>query len=537
MLNKPHVMKKFLLLLWALTTLALQGQTLTERLLWVDTMGTYKIEPYSYTISFDRDGNYCFCVKKDGNQTAVASNAPIDGLCYAGGGYSKYGSSRFLRLCDSPNTDPLYVMNGDGTNIYGPVAGTVVGYRSGETRQHFANTSLRNDTAFFYLDGRLAYSAPQETIKKFKLKDENWVDFSNNGNAIYYLEQDERFVLYVNDHPVDTSELHFDALAINDKGDYLYAKLVKFDKPIGQYDYAYFIHTKDTVFDCVRTTWKYAMKGDGAYYCTGDDCGPDYLVLNGRMRNGIEDFSNITLLDSKNAFYTFEKDNHLYLNVNGNDYLVGFEELFKPSMDSNGHFAYYGLKDYYLYKVVDNVKVEEPLSKYGVRAMPLYISPQGSSVHYFKTDDSVYVYKDEELLFNPIRRTEKFMIYPWDEVLPKMWEYGKPSYGHSLFCMNYEDKGYFVYDGQFSEALLPLFKQYGDNPKPGGVVDGLFNDYGYFAILNTGEKEYQVVVNGRICAELFNVDSIFSEKSYFDGRHVTFYGMKNNAVYQFVVTL
>ena len=530
-------MKKFLLLLWALTTLALQGQTLTERLLWVDTMGTYKIEPYSYTISFDRDGNYCFCVKKDGNQTAVASNAPIDGLCYAGGGYSKYGSSRFLRLCDSPNADPLYVMNGDGTNIYGPVAGTVVGYRSGETRQHFANTSLRNDTAFFYLDGRLAYSAPQETIKKFKLKDENWVDFSNNGNAIYYLEQDERFVLYVNDHPVDTSELHFDALAINDKGDYLYAKLVKFDKPIGKYDYAYFIHTKDTVFDYVRTTWKYAMKGDGAYYCTGDDCGPDYLVLNGRMRKGIEDFSNITLLDSKNAFYTFEKDNHLYLNVNGNDYLVGFEELFKPSMDSNGHFAYYGLKDYYLYKVVDNVKVEEPLSKYGVRAMPLYISPQGSSVHYFKTDDSVYVYKDEELLFNPIRRTEKFMIYPWDEVLPKMWEYGKPSYGHSLFCMNYEDKGYFVYDGQFSEALLPLFKQYGDNPKPGGVVDGLFNDYGYFAILNTGEKEYQVVVNGRICAELFNVDSIFSEKSYFDGRHVTFYGMKNNAVYQFVVTL
>ena len=144
-------MKKSLLLLFALAALALQGQTLTERLLWEDTTGTYKIEPYSYTISFDRDGNYCFCVKKDGNRTAVSSKVPIDGLCYAGEGYSKYGSSRFLRLCDSENADPLYVMNGDGTNIYGPIAGTVQGYRSGGTRQHFANTSVRNDTAFSIL--------------------------------------------------------------------------------------------------------------------------------------------------------------------------------------------------------------------------------------------------------------------------------------------------------------------------------------------------------------------------------------------------
>ena len=70
-------MKKSLLLLFALAALALQGQTLTERLLWEDTTGTYKIEPYSYTISFDRDGNYCFCVKKDGNRTAVSSKVPI----------------------------------------------------------------------------------------------------------------------------------------------------------------------------------------------------------------------------------------------------------------------------------------------------------------------------------------------------------------------------------------------------------------------------------------------------------------------------
>ncbi len=71
-------MKNFILLVFAFAALALQGQTLTEKLLWSDTTGAYEIETYSYTISFDRDGNYCFCVKKDGNRTAVASNVPIE---------------------------------------------------------------------------------------------------------------------------------------------------------------------------------------------------------------------------------------------------------------------------------------------------------------------------------------------------------------------------------------------------------------------------------------------------------------------------
>ena len=531
-------MKNFFLLVFAFAALALQGQTLTEKLLWADTSGTaYEIEPYNHTFSFDRDGNYCFCVKRDGNSTIVSNKAPIEGLCYAGGGYSNGCGSRYLRLCNQKDADPLYVMNEGAPNFYGPIAGTVQGYLSGNTRQHFANTSVRNDTAFFYLDGRLVHSSPLVTIKQFKLEDEDWVDFSENGNVIYYLEQNDRFVLYVNGQPIDTSDRHFNALAINDKGDYVYATSFKPEKPVGKYDYMFFIHTKDTVFDYVRTTWRSVLTENGAYYFNGDDCGPDYLVLNGRLRKGIESFKNITLVDSKNAFYTYEIDKQLYLNVNGKDYPVDFDGIYNPTMDTNGHFAYFGIKDYYLYKVVDNVKVEEPLSKYGVRAMPLYISPQGSSVHYFKTDDSVYVYKDEELLFNPISKSEKYTIYPWDEVLPKLWEYRKSSYGHSLFCMNYGDKGYFVYDGQFSEALLPLFKQYGDDPKPGGVVDGLFNDDGYFAILNTGEKEYQVVVNGRICGELYNVDRIFSEKSYFDGRQVIFFGMRDNAICQFFVTL
>ena len=536
---KPRIMKKFFLLLFALAALALQGQTLTERLLWADSSGTAdEIELYNHMFSFDRDGNYCFCVKRDGNSTIVSNKAPIEGLCYAGGGFSKGCGSRYLRLCSQKDADPLYVMNEGAPNFYGPIAGTVQGYLSGNTRQHFANTSVRNDTAFFYLDGRLVYSSPLVTIKQFKLEDEDWVDFSENGNVIYYLEQNDRFVLYVNGQPIDTSDLHFNALAINDKGDYLYTEIVKPENPVGKYDYMFFIHTKDTVFDYVRTTWRSVLTENGAYYFNGDDCGPDYLVLNGRLRKGIESFKNITLVDSKNAFYTYEIDKQLYLNVNGKDYPVDFDGIYNPTMDTNGHFAYFGMKGYYLYKVVDNVKVEEPLSKYGVRAIPIHITPQGSSLHYFKTDDTVYLYRDNELLFKPIHGTETFTIQSWDHVLPRIYAQKPPENGHSLVCLNYGDYGFFVHDGQLSEPLPPLADYYavGDS-EFGSVVEGVYNEHGYFAVLKVGEKDYQVVVNGRICGEIHDVDKVFPRKGYLDAQQVTFYGMRNNAIYQFVVTL
>ena len=180
-------MKKFLLLFFALAAVAMQGQTLTERLLWADTSGTCEIEPYSYTMSFDCDGNYFFLVKKDKDRIAVTNKTTTGELCYAGGGYRKGCSSRYLRLCNQKNADFLYVMNKDGTNIYGPIAGTVQGCLSGGTRQHFANTSVRNDTAFFYLDGRLVYSSPLETIKQFILSDEEWVDFWNRMAVLCFM--------------------------------------------------------------------------------------------------------------------------------------------------------------------------------------------------------------------------------------------------------------------------------------------------------------------------------------------------------------
>lgn len=538
-------MKKTHLLFFILIVFALQGQknllgqNFTERLLWTDTSGSLEIEKNTFNFSFDREGNFCFRVKKSGDDWIITNNSTLDKLCPAGAGFGKHGGCEYFRSCAQKYANYVYAKNQDGTTIYGPITGTVQGYHTGHTRQHCAVTSVLGDTAFFYLDGRMVYSTLLENIKQFKLSNEDWVDFSENGNVIYFLEQNNRFVLYVNDLPIDSSDFRFYSLSINDKGDYIYAKGFRPEQPIGKYDYMFFIHTKDTALDYVRTTWNYALTGNGAYYFSGDDNGPYYIAINGRLHRDIESIRNIILLDNKNSFYTFKKKNKLFLNVNGVDYPVDFKEIYYPSMDTNGHFAYFGMKNYFLYKVVDGNVSKKPLAKYGVMAEPMHISADGHTLYYFKAIDSIYVYQDNDLILKPIKSKEPIELMPWDDVIHCWSYYKKPANGHSLLCLNYGNQGYFVHDGKLSEALLPLtlWSSWGIEPVVGCIVEGVFNENGFFAIQYTGEKQYVLMVNGLVYKELQGIDKIIPDKGFFDGNRVIFYGIKNHDIYQFILAL
>lgn len=541
-------MKKKALFLFILVVFALQGQEIllgqnfTERLLWADTSGSLEIEKNAFNFSFDHEGNFCFWVKNSDGDRVITNNSSLGKLCPAGAVFGKHGGIEYFRSCAQKYANCVYAKNQDGTTFYGPITGRVQGYHTGHTRQHIAVTSVLDDTAFFYIDGQKVYSSLLENIHQFKLSNEDWVDFSDNGNVIYFLEQNNRFVLYVNNLPIDSSNFRFYSLSINDKGDYVYAKGFRPEQPIGKYDYMFFIHTQDTVFDYVRTTWNYALTENGAYYFSGDDNGPYYIAINGRLHKNIESIGNIILLDKNNAFYTFKKKNKLFLNVNGMDYPVDFNKIYYPSMDNNGHFAYFGMKNHFLYKVVDGNVGKKPLAKYGVKANPMHISPDGHILYYFEAIDSIYVYKDNDLILKPIKRNdsiELIKLMPWDDVIHCWSYYKKPTNGHSLLCLNHGNQGYFVHDGQLSEALIPMTSTYswGTDPVVGCIVDGDFNENGFFAIQYTGEKHYTLMVNGLVCKELQDIDKIIPDKGFFDGNHVFFYGIKNHDIYQFILTL
>jgi len=226
------------------------------------------------------------------------------------------------------------------------------------------------------------------------------------------------------------------------------------------------------------------------------------------------------------------------LNVCGKIYETDFEKLLCPALDADGNFACYGLKDYYLYKFVQGKKVENPLSKYGVRATPVYISPTGESIHYFETDDSIYLYRDDSLMFNPFSQSSGFSIVERDEFLPiNSSSIYSVAGRNSLLLLNCGQESHMVFNGKISRPLLPVIEEnYSGQREPGTIIAGDMNDHGFYAIQITGRKKFLININNEIYKEIENLDGIVTNSCYFDGNSLIFYGIKKRSFYQYTLS-
>ena len=524
----------FLLVLGVIV--AAQAQTVTERRLFTDGNDSLclKILSYDLCYAFDRNGNYGFKVKKNDLHYFITETDTLGPFKEYGGTYSRNGGISTFQKESASST--FWYMNEKGTTLYGPAVGVRQGHQTSDTRNHIAVTTVHKDTAHFYINNQLVYSALLTELKQIKLSEGDWVAFSENGNVLYYLEQNGKINLYKNGEKIDSSDFLYSNLAINDNGDYLFAKGFRPDPPIEKYNYAFYVHTQDTAFDYVRTVWQSVLTRTGGYYTSGNDNGSDYIIINGVLHKNIDKIADKTILDKRNSLFCYERDSRKYLNVNGKDHPCHFDKIFEPTMDANGHFAYYGLKNYYLYKVVDDLTDPQPLSRYGVRAQPLYISPGGSSLHYFKTDDSIYFYKDNDLIFNPIPKNQPFLVLA-EGFLPTRTPYWNPKNGHSLFSIRYGDHSYIAYDGNLSKPLEPISEHYGGEYKIGNLMAGEFNEHGFYVIQKIGEKKFLIIINNLIYKEIDDLDHIVKEHVYFDGKTLVFYAVKGMSFYQYTITL
>ncbi len=207
-------------------------------------------------------------------------------------------------------------------------------------------------------------------------------------------------------------------------------------------------------------------------------------------------------------------------------------------MDTTGNFAFFGLKDYYLYKFINGIKDPTPLSKNGVRAMPIYINPKGSSIHYFKTDDSTYIYQDDKLLFSPMSNKRNFFVEPYSEVIEEHFIKGRPQNANDLSYMELDTIGYFIYNGTFSRPMKPATKSSYSPVKPiGEIIAGSFTDKGFFAIQKTGNETFTVNINNKIYQQIDGFQTIIPDCCYFTGNKLIFYGISGLSFYQFELEL
>jgi len=510
-------------------SLNLYGQTITELHILTDTQDSLFFK--SRNVAFDRSGNYCFDIKKNRQEYFVTNNDTIGGFKFIGSTFGRGGNINYTYSSD-PQNKPYYYKNAYGTKIYGPAIGKIEDFQTSGTRENLSIVTILNDTVYYYINGKLLAKNRKDPKIHYSIKDD-WVAFSENGNVIYYIEQDSVYNLYVNSKLIDSSKFEYTQLAINNNGAYIFAKGERPEKPIGKYNYMFFIHSTDTILGYVRTVWDYILKENGAYYYSGDDNGPYYIAINNKLYKGIKPISNIILIDKDNYFYSFEEKGENKINVNGKIYSHDFEQIFFPTLDKLGNFAFFGQKDYYMYKFINGEKVKDPLSKYNVRAIPLYISPKGESIHFFSTEDSTYLYRNDSLVFQPISNNTNFKIIPHQEILPTNFLKNEAENGNSLFYLEYEQQGYFVFNGKLSKPLMPV--KY--NNQKGSIVAGIFNENGFFVFQKIDEKKFLININNETYKELYGVDYLINDNYFFDDKVLIFYGVKGYSFYQYKIDL
>jgi len=532
------VTKKIIILVFIAMTVAdsVFAQTLKERLILTDTKDSIYLN--AKWISFDRAGNYCFEVKVNDSEYFYTNTDTIGGFNFIGSIFGNGGGIAYTHQYGDKEDKPWYFKNVNGTKIYGQVRGEEKRYMDGHTDQNMAITVTYNDSVYYYANDKLVSQIQIAKADKFGIENSDWCSFSENGNVIYYTKNDNLYSVYVNGKQIGTSYSEYYQLRINNKGQYIFAEGRKPKEKDGKYDFMFFTHSNDTTLGPVRTVWDCDLKENGGYYYSGDDNGTDYIVINNNLHKNLDAISNITLIDKTSYLFTYKENGAEKINVNGKSYTVPFNEIFYPTLDRKGNFAFYGINDFYLYKFVNGKQDPKPITKYDVRPTPLYISPKGKTLLYFKTDDSTYIYEDEKLLFPAFSSSANFNVQPYTEILPNDFERGKAKNGNNLLYLELDTTGYFIFNGQFSKPMIPVKESsYTTEKTKGEIVAGKFDDYGFFAIQKIGTDKFLININNTYYKEIDGVQDILEKGCYFDDKELVFYGIKGFSFYQYTLKL
>lgn len=513
------------------------GQRLEERLVLTDTKDSTFLK--SESMNFDKEGNYCFEVKKDDKEYYFYTNKDTIGPFQSiGGTFGRGGDIAYTKHYGDKEDKPWYFKNYNGIGVYGQVRGKLRRFMDSETKENMAITVTYKDSVYYYLNNKLVSQINIKKADEFGLENYDWCSFSENGNSIYYLKKDSLYFIYVNGNLIDTSYSNYAELSINNNGEYIFGEGRKPKSKNGKYDFMFFTHTNDTMLGPVRTVWNHDLKENGGYYYSGDDNGTDYIAINNTLHKNLKSISNITIIDKTNYLFTYNENGTKKINVNGKTFTIPFSEIYFPSLDSKGNFSLYGIKDYFLYKYVNGKQDTKPITKFDIRPIPLYISPEGKTLLYFKTDDSTYIFQDDKLLFPAFSSSSNFSVQPYNKILPNDFHRKKTSNGNNLFYIEIDTIGYFVFNGQFSRPMIPAKENsYEKKKKLGEIVAGKFDDNGFFVIQNTGDNKFIININNKYYKEIEGIQEILEKNCYFNGKELVFYGIKGLSFYRYSLTL
>lgn len=544
---KANISQVLRVLLFPLLVLAIQSQAqqVTERIITRDKGDSMLLKAFRST--FDTAGNFYFetLMKGPGERFALQTNKKTYPPVYWGNSialapYKALISDAFF---SDSTKKKLYYKNKSGTTVYGPAPGRIREILE-FGNNHLAIELCTGSRSTLFIDGTAVNTT--DTLKQ------HWLcSFSDNGNVIYTTHKEGMYRLYVNYSLLDSSRKPFTDIAINNNAFYTFVKPT---------EAGVFVHTPQGKYGpMVAATYSGLWENNGYYYwgCKNNEC---TILANGKLFDHIPEpratideeqtMSNATGSEftptikpySSAGFvctYTEDRKKGLILNKDGKKTLLDFEYNGDIATDHNGGYAFYGIRTdtthqfSRTYKYINGQeKLIPPLpKKVANRLMPLQLSPDGSSVYYYQTRDSIYLFRNDTPFSKPIW-VKTFAV--WDEeILP----HSTNSAQHYFKGINMAGATYIIYDNTLSRALPLAFLAYDrfDEPTKGSIVAGQVNEHGYYLIEYISPGKYLLIINNQIYKDLEGIDYVFGDQGYFYDGTLVFYGLKGKAFVEYKV--
>lgn len=525
------MMRKWLyIIILILSSQILKSQKITKQIIFnYKNDSTFSIS----NIIFDEYGNYTFTIRKNNKYFIIRNHDTI--ACTD----KIHHSTVYFLYSDRDSLNKIiYFKNPYSTVIYGPIYGNMLIFNEINHSKNNAGVIIENKDKFYYYKDNQLLSYQLKKEKNYF--NDKWIYFSSNGNYIYYIK-DSITKLYVNSKLIDSIDKgYFNDIYINNNGMYAYTKCKIIKTSHKTNTIINYIVTKDNIIKntCGIKTYgtnRVKILDNNGYYINEDEC----ILVNGNYYSNLKDIQDIQVLDSKNFMFTFSSNKRKNINVNGKIYRTDFEEIYAPNIDNQGNFACYGYKKYHIYKYINGKKSEEPVSKYGVRALPLYINPNGKCIYLFKTIDSIYLYVNDHLFFPPISRNDNFTYAKFNSIISNEFYISEPTpISSDLLYLEYKDSAYIIFNGKLSNALLPICHNYvSDNQILGQIVAADINFDSFYLIQKNGNKKFYLIINNIFYRTFDNIDYIFSKSTFFDGKKLIFYTMENFKVYKYIIEI
>jgi len=519
-----------------------QAQSIQEHLIVTDNKEGLMNKAFRAT--FDTSGNYYFetLLKGKGDRFSLLSNSKTFNPVYWDGkvALSKYKAMITDGFFSDSTKKSVYIKNKLGTKVYGPYAGRVRDVLEYGKENMLVDLCI-GATSYLYINDSMV-NRTDSTKQKYLCA------FSNNNHVLYMVYQRNMYRLYHNHKLIDSSNLPFKDLSINDNNHLLYVK------QIGANYYIY--HNAKTFGPFKSADFGDLWDNDAYYYrgCADTQC---YVLVNDKVYTMPEPYtisediqgnqlynSDAQIFvyphDKNRSAFTYNKlnDENTYLNINGKETKLNYHSVSQISLDQQNNFACWGLR-------LDQLKIERTYKningtesklriwkkKEGYKPQPLGLDAQGNSTYFYVTRDSIFLYRNDTPLLKPVLKAN-FLV--WDASLMPISE---PTGLEQFQGVNADKVGYIVYNGTLSKpfpAINPQYDRY-DTATVGSMVTGVINNNGFFVVVCTAPGKYTIDINNTTYTELTGMDRCFPDQSYLTPHEAIFYGQKGNSFYEYRV--